>query len=171
MARKPDRRILLVVPPPSRLEETGVLPSFESLSRRELDARGVLGDSLTILRGTQRSDWATAHALGDWLDKHPGAAVTLLCDQFRSAYVRRALDAALEPAAAARVQVRALPGRRCDQTNWWQSRIGFQAFGRGWLILLHGLWYGVNAAEPSTKDADAYERDFRAGLQGKEQTP
>jgi len=168
-AQKPDSRILIVAPSPSRVEETGVMPSFESLSRRELGARGVSGESLTILHGKSYNDSATARAIAAWLGEHPSATVTLLCDQFRSAYVRRALDAVLDPPAATRVHVRALPGRRCDQTNWWKSRGGFLAFGTNWLIYLHGLWYGGKTAEPAMKNADGYERDFLENL--RERTP
>ena len=32
----------------------------------------------------------------------------------------------LDPATAARVYVRPLPSRKCDQTNWWKSRGGFR---------------------------------------------
>jgi len=163
-ARKPKSRILLVVQPATRLEAIGVLPSFESLSRKELAARGVPADSLVILRGRPRNDRATAVALGAWLDAHPDARATLLCGQFRSAYVRSALDSSLDPAQAARVDVRALPSRRYDHTNWWKSRTGFQAFGINWLIYLHGLWYGWNTAEPAEKNADDYERDFLENL-------
>jgi hypothetical protein len=165
----PNRRVLIVAPSPSRLEEIGVTPSFESLSRRELSARGISDESLTILHGKHGGDSATARAIAGWLGQHPDATVTLLCDQFRSAYVRRALDAVLDPAMAARVHIHPLASRRCDQTNWWKSRAGFRAFGTGWLVYLHGLWYGGKTAEVATKNADGYERDFLEHL--RERTP
>jgi hypothetical protein len=168
-AQKPRSRVLIVAPSPSRVEEIGVTPSFESLSRRELAARGILGESLTILHGKSCGDSSAARALAGWLGEHPGATAALLCSQFRSAYVRRALDAVLDPATAARVYIRPLSDRNCNQTNWWKSRAGFRAFGTNWLVYLHGLWYGGKTAELATKNADGYERDFLDNL--RERTP
>jgi hypothetical protein len=157
---KSGSRILLIGPAMNRLEQTGVLSSFEAMSRRELQARGVSQEAISEERGGCRSDWENAHTLAAWLGKHPGSRVLLPCDQFRSAVVRHTLDAVLNPADAARVRVRALPNRNCDDTNWWKLRCGYRAFASAWLLRMQSWLGSGEAAAPSEKSADEYERAF-----------
>lgn len=159
--RQPDCSVLLIESRPQRLIETGVLPSFEMLSRRELEARGLSRQSVAVTRSDGQDYWATARALRAWLANRSDATAVLLCEEFRSAHVRYALDIVLDPATAARVRVRGLPDRRFDQTNWWMSRDGFKAFGVGWLRLLHGWCVGGDHPPPPFSDADEYEKLYR----------
>ena len=107
--RKPSSRILLVAPDVNRLEEIGAMPSFESMSRRELRARHVPQEAVSVLRGEQWNDWATARALAGWIAITP--AIACCCSAIDSivAQMRRAMDAVLEPDAAASVHLRAVP--------------------------------------------------------------
>jgi hypothetical protein len=157
---KASRRVLLVGPDASRVERIGAMPSFEATSRRELGARGVPRDSILWLRGGRWSDWENARALAAWLTDRPGAVVVLLCDQFRSATVRRILDVVLGPADAARVLVRALPSESCDDTNWWRRRCGYRAFAGGWLLRVQNWFNSGHAESPPESNADQYQRDF-----------
>ncbi len=79
--RKPSCRILLVAPDVNRLEQTGVVPSFESMSRRELRARHVPQEAVSVLRGEQWNDWATAASAGglDARSPRPLRAVAQRC--------------------------------------------------------------------------------------------
>jgi hypothetical protein len=157
---KAKRRILLVAPTPNRVEQIGVLPSFETLSRRELAARGIPAESLVILHGKPGSDAATAGALGDWLHENPGQTVTLLCGDFHSGIFRRALNTTLGPADAGRVHVRALFGQKCNAANWWKFRSGFRGFGTAWVVYLHSFCCDGAIITCDVKNADDYERDF-----------
>ncbi len=85
---KTSRRVLLVGFRPGRLVETGVLPSFEELGRRELARRGVPPGAISVACGEGDSYRAVAGTLAAWLRDHPGARVLLLCSQFRSGHVR-----------------------------------------------------------------------------------
>jgi hypothetical protein len=161
--RKPSCRVLIVAPGPSRLEEVGVLPSFAATSRRELLARHVPQEAVSILRGEPWNDWATARALADWINEHPGHCVLVLSAQFHSRQMRRAMDDVLELAAVASVRVRALPNRDYDDTNWWTSRCGYRAFGESWLLRLQTR-PGGDGAKMTEKNADQYERDFLHAL-------
>jgi len=167
--QKPSCRVLLVAPGPDRLEEIGAMTSFTAMSRRELLARGVPQEAVSVLRGERWNDWATARALADWMRDHPGNSVLLLCDQFHSAQLRRVLDAVLDPAEAASVRVRALRSRMCDNTNWWTQRSGYRAFAGSWLLQLQRRFGGGDAAQTAERNAADYERDFLQAFQ--ENTP
>jgi hypothetical protein len=162
--QKSSCRVLLIAPEPNRLDEIGVMPSFAAMSRRELGARGVPHEAVSVVRGERFNDWATARTLAAWLRDHPGNSVVLLCGQFHSSQLRRALDAVIEPADAASVRVRALPSRRYDDTNWWTCRPGFRAFGGSWLLKFQGWLGGGDAAQTPERSADDYERDFLHAL-------
>jgi hypothetical protein len=162
--RKPSCRVLLVAPDPNRLEEIGVTPSFASTSRRELLARHVPQEAVSILHGEPWNDWATARALADWMSDYSGHRVVLLSGQFHSGQMRRALDDVLEPDAAASLHVRALPNRDYDNTNWWTRRCGYRAFADSWLLRLQSRPDRDDAAKTPARNADAYERDFLHAL-------
>jgi hypothetical protein len=158
--KKPACRFLLIEPAPNRLEAIGAVPSFASLDWRELHARGVPQEAITILRGQRWNDWATAHALADWTRDHSGHSIVLLCGQFHSAQMRRALDDVLTPTAAATVHIHALPNRQHDDTNWWTRRSGYRAFAEGWLLRFQGWLAGGDMRQTPARTADDYERDF-----------
>jgi len=166
-SRKASRGVLVVEFRPGRLAQVGALPTFEKLSRRELEARGVPQEAISVLHSEECGDWSTARALSGWLRERPNATLLLLCGQFRSAQLRYALDRVLDPTSAARVHVHPLPDRRYDTTDWWKSRRGFRAFGFAWLIRFHGWLYGGGATQPPRADAEGYERRFLQTLEGR----
>jgi uncharacterized SAM-binding protein YcdF (DUF218 family) len=159
----PSRGIVLVQSPADRLLEIGVLPSFESLCRRELEARGVPRRAVAVTSSDGLDDWATARAIRAWLADRPQANMLVLCGAFSSAHLRHALDTVLDPADAYRVRTRALDDRRFDRTNWWTTRTGIKAFGIEWLRRLHG-WCAGDHPPPPFHLADAYERDVQRSL-------
>jgi hypothetical protein len=160
---KTARRVLLVGFRPGRLVEIGVLPSFEESGRREFARRGVPPEAISVAPGDGGSYRATAGTLAAWLRNHPDASVLLFCSQFRSAHLRRALDAVLGPAQSGQVRLRPLPDRRFNETNWWMCRPGFREFGIAWLMRLQGWLGGGQAVQPPQESADDYERDFLRG--------
>ena len=78
--------------------------------------------------------------------------------------MRRAMDAVLEPDAAASVHLRALRNRDYDDTNWWTRRCGYRAFGESWLLRVQGWLGGGDAAKMPERNAKDYERDFLHAL-------
>ena len=166
--QKPSCRVLIVTPGPSRLEEVGVLPSFAATSRRELAARHVPQEAVSILGGEPWNDWATAQRWPTGRASTPATACLCSVPQFHSRQMRRAMDDVLEPATAASLRVQALRNRDYDDTNWWTSRCGYRAFGESWLLRLQRR-PGGSAAKMMEKNADQYERDFLQALP--ERTP
>jgi hypothetical protein len=156
--RKPTSRILVVAPISNRLEDLGAIPSFDSISRRELTARRVPQSAISIVYAKPWNDWAAAQAIAAWMSNHPGRRVLLLNAQFHSGQMRRAIDDVLEPDAAASLFVKALPDRDCDDTNWWRQRAGYRAFAESWLLRLQSRT-DEDAKRPA-RSADDYERDF-----------
>jgi len=156
--------VLLIAPQTDRLSEIDVLPSFESLCRRELGKRHVPQQAISVIPGGGYNDWDAARSLAAWLNDHPDDSALLLCSRFRSALVRRVLDDVLDPTQAARVRVRALPDRRFDETDWWKSRIGYLEFGFCWLMRIQNWCGNGDEKPPPFTGADDYERDFLHSL-------
>jgi hypothetical protein len=162
--QNPACHILLIGSGPSRLVESGSLASFETISRRELAARGLPQKAIESISRDGWDDWATARALRPWLLDRPAAVVVLLCGRMRSAHVRRVLSAVLDPSQAAGVRVQGLRDRHFDETNWWLSRRGYKAFGMAWLRRFCEWRAGGDHAPPRLQNADDYERSFRLTL-------
>ena len=78
-AEAPGRKILLLLPPDSRIVEIGAVRSFERMCRSELDKRGMPPADVLTIRAAARDVWGEAHAMADWLPAHPGATVVLAC--------------------------------------------------------------------------------------------
>ena len=155
--RESCRGVLLVEPRLERLVETDAMPSFEVISRCQLAARGLPEEAVSVIRTDGSDDWATARALQRWLVERPDTPVVLLCSAFRSAHLRYALDTVLDRERAARVRVRALSDRRCDETNWWTNRGGIKTFGIEWLRRFHGWCAAGDAPPPPYRSTDEYE--------------
>jgi len=156
----PSAGILVVEPPTERAVAVGVLDSFGTLAHRELSSRGVPSESIASVRCDRWSYESVARALAGTVRERPGVIFAVLCDRFRGAQLRAALDAALDPAAAARVRVRSIRDRRFDEMDWWTCRCGFRAFGFEWLARIQSRLWGDDAPPPPERNADAYERDF-----------
>ena len=162
--RESCRGVLVVEPRLERLVKTDATRSFEALSRCQLAARGLPEEAVSVIRTDGSDDWATARALQRWLAERPDTSVVLLCSAFRSAHLRYALDTMLDQDPAARVWVRALSDRRCDETNWWTSRGGIKAFGVGWLRRFHGWCAAGDTPPPPCRSADEYEGKIEQAL-------
>jgi hypothetical protein len=117
---------------------------------------------LTVLADDQPTDWDRARRLGTWLDGHPGASATVLCDEFDSRRLRDICRAALGAETAARLRWRALPDRRYGVTNWWHSRQGIVQFAGAYVSLLHAHACGEPPRGSGRWDPDDYERRLKA---------
>jgi hypothetical protein len=146
-----------------RLNEIHAIPSFEALVEKMIRSQGRTEKSISMAHSDGIDDWARARAIGTWLADHPNATLLVLCDRFRSAHFRRAIDLGLGATAAARVGVRGLPDERFDETNWWQTRVGIKAFGFAGLRRIHGWLAGGDHVSPLAAGADAYEDEVGLG--------
>lgn len=155
------RQIVLIEDRSSRIVEAGIVPTLETVLRRELAARGIPEKVLTALPGDYHAGWNSARRLSDWLQEHPTGQVTVLCDEFdsrRSAYVVRSV---LRTTDAARVRWRALPDQRFQTTNWWRTRQGMTELFGAYVSLLHTYLMGEPGKMEERWNPDQFERKLR----------
>ena len=155
--RVADRQhtILLFQLPPGRLERMGIVPTAEEISRRELLKRKVPEPSLVVIDDVSMDSTAVLVQLCEWMRKHPGTEVDVLCDRFSSRkwdlIIRRAADSSLRR----NIHLIALPNRSYDETNWWKSKPGLMAFVNGFLRL--GFQYCSSSPAPAWRERTEIE--------------
>ena len=59
-AEGPARKVLLLLPPDSRIVEIGAVPSFERMCRQELDKRGIPASDVETARAAPDAAWGEA---------------------------------------------------------------------------------------------------------------
>jgi hypothetical protein len=153
--------ILLLQRRPGRLEKMGLQPSFEALSQRELAARGVPQDTITLIPVGVRNDWDRGRFLHDWLQHQPGVRVALLCDRFGGRRMRQIFDETLGPKCAAQLRVISLPDRLYDESNWWQHRVATVDLFASYIRFAYARFCGEPAEEGNEWDPKAYLRSLR----------
>ncbi|NQU25987.1 MAG: hypothetical protein HQ567_32260 [Candidatus Nealsonbacteria bacterium] len=134
----PARQVLLFESYRSPLVCIGAIPARDVVGRRQLADRGVPTEDIELIAGAPRGAWEAAHCLQAWLKDRGDARPLILCHRFHSRCLRHVLDEVLEEDAA-RVFVRALPGDRADETNWWKSRDGVKDVFFGYFRLAY-VW-------------------------------
>ncbi len=157
------RTILVYRSRPDRLIRMGVLPRGDELARRELSKRGISNEDVVVLSGELNSRSVIAATLANWLREHPEESVSVLCDRFTSRVWKLTLQWAADPGITERVRIVAIPNRRFDETNWWQSKPGLLAFVNGFLR------FGFHACRMENKESEFVERtpaEFRAAFTG-----
>lgn len=158
--RDPSRRILLSVPPPSRLVQGGALPAFEETSLRELFARSVPLEAVTTIEGNEHDPWLEARSLDVWLRGNPNARVLLLSSRFGSRRWSHLLDTVLDTEHRDKVKIWALADRNCDETNWWHTRSGFKNVFIAYVELAYAWFQGEDRPSWEWRSPDEYERTF-----------
>lgn len=161
------RRVVLVAPLPLRIAQVGLVPGWEEICRKELQAREVSDRALVVIGPPVQDAWQHAERLARWLADHPHEKLLVLCDRFDSARRRAILHRALG-AEARRVRVRGLPRFTYDETNWWQSRTGWKRFADAWMVRLHTACVGPPHDRPAPLDLPEFER-MVAGIVQEEQ--
>jgi hypothetical protein len=156
------REIVLIEDRSSRLVRAGVVPTLERIGKRQLAERGVPDAALTVLAAEQRTDWDRARQLGAWLDEHPAASATVLCDEFDSRRAYGVCRQVLGAQTAARLRWRAVPDRRYGLSNWWQSRQGIVEFAGAYVALAHTHAVGEPPRDTKRWDPDEYETELKA---------
>lgn len=153
------RRIVLIEDRSSRIARAGIVPTVETVLRRELRTRGVPEDALVTL--PYEDDYPNGiHRLRDWLQDNPDWRVTLLCGELRSRTTTWVARTVLGPEEIGRVRFRALPDARFTTTNWWHSRQGIVQLCGEYIVLLHTMAFDA-PAEEERWDPDEYEQDLR----------
>jgi uncharacterized SAM-binding protein YcdF (DUF218 family) len=155
------RRILLVEKRPKRLERMGFKLSHVALSRRELAARGVPPDVITVLPGQARTDWDRARRLREWLKTQPIVDVLILCDRFGGRRLRYIFNEILGAEYAGRVRVSSLPERRFGENNWWHNRVATVYVFDSYLRLAYDRLSGEDSEEWREWDAEAFSKRLR----------
>ena len=126
-----------MLPRASRLVEVGAVPSFEQTCRRGLAKRGVPEDKVEAIRADARNTWDEARALGDWLNQHPQATISLACSPFAGGRLRYVFNKVFGPHNGSRVHLAALPDPSSAAAAWWRSRNGVKDFMYSWLDLAY----------------------------------
>jgi hypothetical protein len=153
--------ILLVERRAKRLEKMGFVPTFESVSQRELDQRGVPKKSITVIRGETRTDWERGRSLRTWLESQPTSRVVILCDRFGGRKMRYIMDKTLGAECASRVRVMCLPERSYDENNWWHNRSGAVQVFDAYLNLAHTWLCGEEKEEWREWDPEEFKQRLR----------
>jgi hypothetical protein len=162
-AEAPDRKILLLMPPDSRLVEIGAVRPFEWMCRGELDKRQIPASDVLAIHAESSGVWGGAHALAGWLTQHPGAKVLVACNSLNSARQHYVFDKVLGPAAAKRVILGMLPDSKYRMGNWWRSRVGVKGFMYCWLELMYA-WAEGDDARPLPAGAAEFQKEIRAKI-------
>jgi hypothetical protein len=153
--------ILLVDRCPKRLERMGFLPSFETVSQRELASRGVPANSITVIPGNTRTDWERARCLRDWLRQQPAVQILVFCDRFGGRKLRYILDKTLGAEYAGRVRLKGLPERSYDESDWWQHRAGTVQLFDAYLNLAYTRLCGEESEEWREWDPEEFKKTLR----------
>jgi hypothetical protein len=154
----------MIARPAKRLEQLGVVPSWENQCFEQLTRRGVPRRAISAIPGTadENNPWQAARCLRVWMEDHPGTRILLLCDRFEGGGLRFVISLVLEARELERVVFRGLPDERYDETNWWRSRMGWRAMASAVFDLTYFRLHGEDAERPYLSfDPDAYERSLQ----------
>jgi hypothetical protein len=150
------RGVLFFAMPPTRGEQCGALPSFETVFRRQLSASGVPDAQIICVPGPSRNSWEAARALGTWLGQNPDVRVAVLCPEFRGRYERHVLRAQIDLRDLSRVTF-ATP-ITADEGNWWTSREMIQTVFQNYVRLAFVSLNGETNPDAQPWSYDEYLR-------------
>ena len=156
-ARGACDHVLLLAWQPDRLTMLGVLPSWDTIGRRELLAAGMPADAIFTTGGQVRNNWDAARTLDKWLDNNPQRRVDVFCHRFHSRELSHICNREIDSSRRARVHVRALSDRRYDETDWWLSKLGVKDFFGSVLFLGYAFARGEDPAQRVDLSPDRYE--------------
>jgi len=155
------REILLFENRSSRIVQAGIVPTLESVVKRELAKRNVPQPALTVVVAEYPSGWDMARALRDWLEAHPERHVTVLCGEFESRCSAYILHTVLGSEVAQRVHIWALPDKRFDPSNWWHTRQGIVELLGAYVSLTHTYVIGEPSETTPRWNPDKFEKSLQ----------
>ena len=162
----PGLKILLVAWEPSRLVRAGVLEPLETITRREMAARGVPAEAIEVVGPPVRTGRQEINQLSAWLENRPGACAALPLGRFSSARQRQVLDEIMASDTASRVKIVALASPRYNESNWWRSREGLRNLAFGLLSRGYGCFCGSRGEDIEPWDPDQYEESLAETIAG-----
>jgi hypothetical protein len=124
---------------PNRLVQRGLLPSVRERSREMYAAVGIDNSRQEQLEGTVAGldDLIQRLSSGNAVD---GATlVVLVCDEYRTRWLRRRVDRLLDEEAAQRFVVVGAQDTGVDRDGWWHSPVGRRVVITEWCRLLASL--------------------------------
>lgn len=130
-------RVILIEDTGSRIVRQGILPTLDSVVRRDLSKRGVPECAITTLNVEARGERDGPERLQQWLRTHPGSTVTVLQSELSSRAGRMILRRVLTPEELSRVHLHTLSDPRYNAGNWWQTRRGVTELVTCYIALVH----------------------------------
>ena len=143
---------------PGRLVELGVLPTWETFARNELERRGLPASVVTVAEGNAVDEWDDCRLLAAWLKTRPDAIVAVTANPLGSRRMRYMLDAAMAPAEAARPPVFLLDDPSAPRPIGIKSRSGVKGFMFAWLELIYAWRHGSDRRMPPPQSVEAYQK-------------
>jgi hypothetical protein len=154
-------RVLVIEARPERLERLGILPSFELEAQRELSARGVPKEAITIVPGKAFTDWEKARCLRDWLRTQKLTSVAILCERFHSRKISYIYHKVMDPDLRDSIYIDAVSQRDYNELNWWHHKPGVQHLFTSYLELTHAWMWGEDSEERPEWNPDEFEKSLR----------
>jgi hypothetical protein len=158
------RGVMFFAMPPTRGEQCGALPSFESGFRGQLAEAGVAESRVMSIPGPSRTSWEAARALGIWLGEHPEVRVAVLCPEFRGRYERYVVSTQISSSDFSRVAFITYPN--AASSNWWTSRETIQMVFQNYIRLGFVALNGETGHDAQPWSYDEFLRDLPAAEGG-----
>jgi hypothetical protein len=154
-------RVILIEDSSSRIVQQRILPTLDTVVKRELPRRGVPAQAITTLSVEVRGERDMPERLQRWLSENPESTVTVLVRELNSRDKIHTLRHVLKPEESSRVHIHAVPDPRYNATNWWNTRRGVTELATCYIALAHTLL--IDEGEPPARwDPDEFERSLRA---------
>lgn len=164
LADHADAKLLLAEKPPPRVVQIGATGSEAERRRALAESAGVPVERVEILMGTLMRRIDPVGAIEAWLSDHPDRQIHVLCEQFSSRGLRRAVDRRLSLQLAQRVSLQPLADRRFGIDNWWHTRLGTRGVLDAYLGLTRAV-LGLGPPEPPAYlSPEQYEQAFLRSL-------
>jgi len=106
--------------------DEGIRPPIHEVIRRVLQYRGVPPEAILILDAKTSGTFSDVQALADFLEKAPGASVSVVTSDYHTRRTRLALAQVLGDRLA-RVTLVSAPTEKFTDQNWWKCSEGFIA--------------------------------------------
>jgi hypothetical protein len=142
-------RVILIEDSSSRIVQQGILPTLDTVVRRELPKRGVPGQAITTLSVEVRGERDIPKCLQQWLSENPESTVTVLERELVSRDKVCTLRHVLKPEEFSRVHIHAVPDPRYNSSNWWNTRRGVTELATCYIALAHTLL--IDEGEPPAR--------------------
>jgi hypothetical protein len=161
-------QILIVKPRPRRLVQLGILRPSDEVAIEKLCELGLDRSQIIVLTGDDSGSWRSVRLVSQWLGRRRNAEILVLVDRFESRRYHRLFDGLVSSSTRGKVRFAALRDGRFDESNWWQSRLGWKRLFDAYFSLVYDVTVGEERQFESVWSPDDYERrlieGWRAGV-------